>query len=272
MRPLRWLVRHGAACLAACLLTLSSALAGQTCEREPPGALEVYSALELAHDAFDALDASGARVAFIARAGQNLSRYGLHYSHIGLVWRDHPQGRWTVVHLLNECATERADLFNQGLGDFFLDSMVEYDTLIIIPGEDVQQRLVEALAAGRERELFTAHYSLLAYPFATEYENSNQWVLEFFAARMLGGAQPKTRRAAQDWLRGAGFLPSAIHVSALERLGAGLTRVNVRFDDHPRAARVAGTFETVTVDSMEAFLPRVDPGCRELHLSLAHPL
>lgn len=245
--------------------------AGQTCIERAPTPVDAYRALELAERTFEALDASGAEVAIVARSGQDLSRYGLNYSHLGLVWRDHPEGRWTVVHLLNECGTDHAALFNQGLGDFFLDGMAKYKTLLMIPDPIVGARLALALADHHAADLFTPQYNMLAYPFATQYENSNQWALEFIAPRLANNQGLTTRETVQAWLRVARYRPTTIHLSALERLGAEVSRTNVRFDDHPFERRMAGEIDTVTVESVETFLRMADPGLREITLSVEDP-
>ena len=118
-----------------------TAAAGQSCEERSPDAAAVQRALGLAHEAQQRLDASGANVALIARAGQNLSRFGVRYSHLGFVWRDHPKGAWRVVHELNQCGTASSDIFDNGLGNFFLDDLWKMEAVILIPGASTQQQL-----------------------------------------------------------------------------------------------------------------------------------
>jgi hypothetical protein len=248
------------------IVVIPTAHAGQNCEARPLSAFEVANALQLAKKSFDALDQSGASVAIIARAGQNLSRYGLTYSHLGIVWRDHPDGRWTVVHLLNHCGTARGDLFNQGLGDFFMDSMFRYQTLIMIPSPAIQARIADALTNGTAGEMFSANYNMLAYPFATDSENSNQWALEMLAASLAQDSAIHSRAAAQGWLSSNGYRATTLHLSAFERLGAELTRVNISFDNQPFDRRMSGEIDTVTVDSIEEFLRAHDSGLRELRI------
>ena len=49
----------------------------------------------------------------LGRAGQDLSKYGLRWSHLGFALREAPPmgevpGRWRVVHKLNACGSDRA--------------------------------------------------------------------------------------------------------------------------------------------------------------------
>ena len=78
---------------------LPAAHAGRACEERAPDAVVTQRALQLAHETFERLTKSGAQVALIARAGQDLSRYGVRYSHLGFVWRDHPKGAWRVIQV-----------------------------------------------------------------------------------------------------------------------------------------------------------------------------
>jgi len=95
---------------------------------------------------------------------------------------------------------------------------------------------------------------MVAYPWATDYQQSNQWAIELMAVAM--GARGASRDAAQDWLKSAGYEPTELHVSTLQRLGARLTTANVSFDDHPNVLRFTGRIRTVTVDSVMAWLQR----------------
>lgn len=252
-----------------CLITLHTAAhAGSACSERAPTPESVQQALDLALSAKNALEDSGAQVALIARAGQDLSKYHLRFSHLGIVWRDHPEGRWLLVHELNECGTARSALFNEGLGNFFLDDMYTYETQIVIPGEAMQQRIVQLLRAGAARRLHEPQYNMLAFPYATKYQNSNQWALEMLAAANASDAKINTREQAQAWLKLAGYRPTTLDIPTFTRLGGRLFRANIAFDDHPFDRRMAGKIDTVTVESIVTFIESRDVEARELNLSL----
>ncbi|MGI9026290.1 MAG: DUF2145 domain-containing protein [Burkholderiaceae bacterium] len=244
------------------------ASAGQTCEENKPTATTVYRALTLAQRVNEKLESSGAEVALIARAGQDLTKYGLRYSHLGFVVRDHPDGPWTVVHELNECATADSALFTQGLGTFFLDDMFRYESLIVIPEPRIQQRLRGLLLGRAFVRMHEAHYSVVAYPFSTRYQNSNQWALELLAVASAEEGQIATRAEAQAWLRDAGFVPTTLQIDAMQRLGARMFKANVAFDDHPFDRRMAGQIDCVTVESIAAFVAEREAGSRALTVGL----
>src|SRR5690606_27296697 len=118
-----------AAGLALALLAgAPAAQAGRSCETRKltPQALE--KGLDLAARTVAALDASGAQVVVLGRAGQDLRKYGQHYSHVGLAYRAEG-GQWRVVHKLNQCGTASASVYRQGLGDFFLDDLWRHEAV-----------------------------------------------------------------------------------------------------------------------------------------------
>ncbi|HZW75013.1 MAG TPA: DUF2145 domain-containing protein [Caldimonas sp.] len=239
----------------ACVATVASA--GRSCEQRPPTALAVTRGMDLAERTAARLTKTGADVVVIARAGQNLSEYGLRYSHLGFAYRE-GEGKnavWRVVHKLNDCGTAHASLYRQGLGEFFLDDPWQYEAAIVVLSPQAQAHLravlVDNAAVAR---LDTPAYSVVAYPWSSRYQQSNQWAIETLA--LAEDPQAATRERAQAWLRLHGYEPTTLHLSAFKRLGAQLTRANVAFDDHPNEKRFSDRIETVTVDSVFRWLER----------------
>ena len=110
----------------ALLLGATAAQAGRRCEAAKPTPQVIERGLNLAQRTAAALDAAhardGTRVVLLARAGQDLTRYGQHWSHVAWAYRT-PEGPWRVVHKLNECGTDQSIITRQGLGEFFLDDL-----------------------------------------------------------------------------------------------------------------------------------------------------
>lgn len=246
------------ALLAAALLAAATAAhAGRPCEEKPPTTRQVEQGLNLAQATARQLDASGAQVVLLARAGQDLSKYGLKWSHLGFVYKDATQqpAVWRVMHKLNHCGTDHAALYRQGLGEFFLDNPYRYDAAFVVLKPELQQALLPILADNARVARFNERrYSMVAYAFGTTYQQSNQWVLETLAGAAAPGVV--SRRAAQDWLKAQDYQPTDLHLSTLTRLGGRLTQANIAFDDHPSARRFSSHIDTVTVDSMFAWLQR----------------
>ncbi len=252
------------AALAAALALCTPAQAGQPCAERPLAPHEVVLSMDLAQRTVQALDASGASVALVARAGQDLSRYRLRYSHMGIAVRDHPKGRWTVVHELNDCGSAVSGLYDEGMGNFFLTDLYRHEAQLLIPDLDAQARLAKLVATRTPVRLHEPRYNMLSYVYSTKYQNSNQWVLEILAAGLAPAGQVETRSEAQKWLRSIGFRPPTVEISAATRLGARMFRANVAFDDHPYERRMAGQIDTVTTDAVVRMLRMVDPQARTL--------
>lgn len=227
-----------AALLSLLLLNLAlvtPVAAGQTCTEKALTPDVARKALTMALKTRDQLDNSGANLVLLGRVGSDLSKYGLRYSHLGIIWREHPKGRWLVVHLLNQCGTASSTLYDEGLGNFFLDDMFTFEALLIIP------------------------YSLIASPWATLYQNSNQWPLELVAAALATDDTVHDRSQAQQWLKEHDYVPTALPISSLERLGARVFSANVQFDDHSSEERRKGRYNAVTVESVRQFIVKTDP-------------
>lgn len=249
--------------LAATLaLAAHAAVAGRPCEDRPLEARAVERGMALAETTARVLDASGASVVVLARAGQDLSRYGLTYSHLGFAYRDTPaQGTpvWRVAHKLNHCGSAEAALYRQGLGEFFLDRPHRYEAAFVVLSADAQARLLPLLRDNaRLAAWHTPHYNMLAYPWAQTYQQSNQWALETLAGALEPAAS--TRARAQAWLQLRGYEPTTQRLGPLTRLGARATAANIAFDDHPNEKRFSDRIETVTVDSVFAWLQRAQLG------------
>lgn len=242
---------------AALLLAAWPAWAGRHCEARPPDAQAVHRGLELALRTDAALRATGARVVVLARAGQDLSKYHLQWSHLGFAYRDGEaaDAPWRVLHKLNDCGSTTADLHRQGLGEFFLDDPYRYLAALAVLTPELQARLLPLLQDNHQAaRLHTAAYSMVAYPWAQRYQQSNQWLIETLA--LAAEPSASTRERAQAWLRFKGYEPSVFRLSPLVRLGARLTAANVAFDDHPDAKRYSNRIETVSADSVLEWLSR----------------
>lgn len=255
--------RFAMAVFTAVALGAPMAHAGRSCAApQPPKTQTVERAMTLAEQTLRALDQSGAQVVVLARAGQDLSKYGLRYSHLGLAYQQ-PDGKgghvWRVLHKLNQCGTAESAIYRQGLGEFFLDDLWQFEAAWAVPTPAVQAKLL-ALLQDEPRALQLHHkpYSMVAYPWSLRYQQSNQWAIETLAAaiapEMAGGRA--TRQQSQTWLQANGYLASTLNIGAATRLGARLSKANVAFDDHPSEKRFSDRIETVTVDSVFAWLTR----------------
>lgn len=246
MRPPAWL-------LALCLAWPLAAQAGMQCEIQAATPQKLADATATAMRVVAALDETDAAVALVARVGTDLSKQGLVYSHVGFALRDHVDGRWTVLHLLNECGTARSALHAQGLVNFFSDDLVNQDARIVWLQPALAQRLADHLRGLPQNALHEQAYNLIARPGSGDYQNSTAWVLETLAA-MASTPKLQDRRSAYAWAQRDGFRPDTIHIAYTKRVLGGLFGANTIFTDHSVGTRLSGDYSVVTVRSIFRYL------------------
>ena len=239
--------------LAALLALAPLAHAGGGCKLEHASAAQVATAAGAAERMRSTLDASDAPLALVARIGTDLSRFGQKYSHVGIAVRDHADGRWTVVHLLNVCGTDRSGIYAEGLTNFFLDEMVSYDGAVELLEPALAQKLAERLARD-PLALHERRYNVIARWDSERYQNSTAWVLEQLVSAAHDLDPALGRHAAHAQLAADGYRPDVLHIPYAERLAGGLFMPNVAFTDHPLGARLSGEYPVVTVRSIFDYL------------------
>lgn len=256
-------MRHGWLIIFVLLFSnpwLCSGLKARECVTRYPEMETTARMFDMALSIRHALDPVSPSVdlVMLARGGQDLSRFGLVYSHLAFAFRT-ADGRWRVVHELNECKADRSDLYREGLVNFVGESVLRADVLVIVPRADLRARLKELLTSGdgTARMLHEPSYSLVAYPFSTRYQNSNQWVLEVLAASAMPFFDsPISREMTQRWLKDKGYSPSILHIKMHERIAARLWVSNANTVDHPASERLSGDYSVVTVDSVVDFMKK----------------
>ena len=246
MRSPAWL-------LALCLAWPLTADAGTQCEIQPATPQKLADATATTMQVVAALEAADAPVALVARIGTDLSKQGLVYSHVGFALRDHADGRWTVLHLLNECGTARSALHAQGLVNFFSDDLVNQDARIVWLQPALAQRLADHLRGLPQNALHEQAYNLIARPGSNEYQNSTAWVLETLAAT-ASTPELQDRRVAYVWAQRDGFRPDTVHIAYTKRVLGGLFGTNTIFTDHSVGTRLSGDYPIVTVRSIFRYL------------------
>lgn len=248
----------------------ANAHAGRSCEEKKLSPQTLERGLLLAENTLKVLETGEHKVVVLARAGQDLTKYGVHYSHVGFAYRQ-PDGRgghvWRVLHKLNHCGTDVAAIYRQGLGEFFLDDLWRHEAVFAVPSPEAQERLLALLLD--ERQSLRMHhkpYSIVSYAWGRKYQQSNQWAMETMAAAMEPAV--RSRAQAQAWLQLRGYEPATLRLDALTRLGGRISAANVAFDDHPAAKRFSDRIETVTADSVLKWLESSELGGPLVHIGL----
>lgn len=241
------------------IIILSCAMvaqAGQSCEGGAKEIKTIETAIDFSQKTIDKLEALNApgRLFIVGRIGQDLSKYDLKYSHGAYVYKEDES--WIAIHELNGCGTASSSIYHEGLANFFLDDMFEYEASVSIVDEKYSKALMDVLKNNQKvLRTHSNNYNLLAYPYSTKYQNSNGWLLETMmqAIAIKNGLEIHDRDEAQGLLKTVGYTGTTLEINALTRLGARISKANVAFDDQPFEQRMQGHITTVTYDGMLKF-------------------
>ncbi len=217
------------------------------------------------------LEASGTRVAIVARSGLNLRWFGMRYSHAGLSLQASRDSRWAVRQLYFSCDEQAPRLFDQGLSAFLLgteDPALGYLSALLLPAEAAATLEPVALDNARALTLLGSSYSANAYPFDTRHQNCNQWLAELLGLAWGGALDPdlKPRAAAQTWLMTQGYGGSPFSVGWRPLLGLTALSPFLNRDDHPEHEQAQARFVVSMPESIETFVRAQVPGAQRVEL------
>lgn len=268
---MRRFARLTVAALALCAGSTAWAGLPTFCERpRAVTALEQDRVLRFAGAVKDELERSGGRVALIARAGVDLSRFDLLYSHAGVALRDNPGSRWGVRQLYYACEESRPRLFDQGMSGFALGAETPthgHVSLLFLPEEQAAQLERAALDKPLALSLLAGRYSANAYAFSTRYQNCNGWVAELLASAWGHlAAGEHVRAQAQDWLRSQGYAAGPVRIPSHLLMFAGQFVPLVHMNDHPVEDIHALALKVSVPDAIAGFVQRTVPGTRRVEL------
>ena len=242
------------------------------CEREDDiTAAQQDRVLRFAGVVRQELERSGGKVALISRAGTDLSRFGLLYSHAGVALRDEAAGAWAVRQLYYACDDARPHLFDQGISGFALGADAPssgHVSLVFLPDDDS----AELERAARDKQLALAllagKYSANAYAYGTRYQNCNQWVAELLAGAWGGvvGDGVHVREQAQAWLRDQGYVAGPVKVPGHMLMFAGQFVPLVHTNDHPVEDLHALALQVSLPASIETFVRRRAPAAQRVEI------
>ena len=218
------------------------------------------------------LEKSGQRLALISRAGLDLGRFGVRYSHAGFSLKHSPDTPWAIRQLYYACDEKQPHIFDQGLLGFLLgmnEPGLGYVSVVFLPEADAAALERAALDKRQALQLLGATYSANAYPFSLQYQNCNQWVIEVMAAARGGllegqGGTPKLRERAQGWLQAQGYIPSVIDVGWRPLMWATAFVPWLHNDDHPAGDQAQAIYRVSMPAAIENFVRTQVPGAQRL--------
>jgi len=272
MLPRRAAAALRVAVAALALSASASASAGMPvfCERgKEVSAAEQDRVLRFAGTVKRELEASGGSVALIARAGLDLSRFDLLYSHAGVALKE-ADSVWTVRQLYYACDESRPRIFDQGVAGFALGADAPgrgHVSLVFLDRDEAAQLEQAARDKPLALALLAGRYSANAYAFGTRYQNCNQWVAELLASAWGGiERREKPREQAQDWLREQGYSAGPVKLKSRWLMFAGQFVPLVHLDDHPLDDLYALSLRVSVPASIEDFAHRRSPQARRVEL------
>ena len=184
----------------------AGAASGRFCDLQSPlTATQQDRLLSFAAIAKRELEASGHRVAIVARSGLNLARFGIRYSHAGISLAANPNGPWSVRQLYYACDEGQPRLYDQGLPGFLFgtdDPSLGYLSVVLLPAPSAAPLESAALDTPRALALLGVGYSANAHAYSTRYQNCNQWLIELLAGAWGAGEGGREPRSA-GWRRKA---------------------------------------------------------------------
>jgi hypothetical protein len=268
-RPLAALV------LLAAAATPGHAGLGRWCDAPAdPGADAQSRLLQFAGVIKTTLDASGRRLAIVARSGLDLERFGQRYSHAGVSLLGNPQSPWAVRQLYYACDERLPRLFDQGMAGFAMGLHGRgpgFISALLLPPESAAALEAAVLDDRRALDLLGSVYSANAHAFSPRYQNCNQWLAEMLhSAWAVPGADPgPPRAAAQAWLLRSGYEPTVFEVGWRPLMWLAETSPWLHSDDHPAEDIEQQRFRVSMPASIEAFVRQREPLAERVEFCLA---
>ncbi|MEQ6291851.1 DUF2145 domain-containing protein [Vogesella sp. GCM10023246] len=241
------------------------------CDRPPAQSAVQKNRLLLFSEAVkNVLQQSGSQAAIVARAGLDLDRFAIRYTHAGISLRQSPNTPWSVRQLYYACDDSQPHIYDQGLSGFLLDSHQQdsaYVSILLLPARAEEQLAATALDRAQALAVLGAQYSANAYAFSTRYQNCNQWLAELLA-RAWGElpAADAPREAAQRWLQQAQYQPSSIDVKYGFMVWAAYLVPLLHNSDHPAANLAARHYQVSMPAAIEQFVRAQWPDSRRIEL------
>jgi len=284
----RWRARVAALALAAAVAPASHAGLGRYCDvPADPGALAQDRLLQFAGVIKSTLDASGQRLAIVARSGLDLGRFGQRYSHAGVSLLGNPQSAWAVRQLYYACDEKLPRLFDQGMAGFMMglrSASQGFVSVLLLPPERAAALEQAVLDDRQALALLGATYSANAHAFSQRYQNCNQWLAEMLATAWAApgagagagagagggsGAEPDApRAAAQAWLLQSGYEPTVFDVGWRPLMWLAALSPWLHSDDHPAEDIAQQRFRVSMPAAIESFVRQREPSAERIEFCL----
>lgn len=214
------------------------------------------------------LEASGQQAALVARSGLSLGWLGERYSHAGVSSRASANTPWSVRQLYYACDEQHPRIFDQGMSGFVVgtsDASLGYVSIVTLPPEATRQLDQAARNNATALALLGPDYSANAYPYATRYQNCNQWLAELMATAWRETPAQPDRQDAQSWLLTQGYEPTELRIWRPLLSAASLVSW-LNFDDHPDTLLSSGRLQISLPPALERFARQLWPDAQRTEI------
>jgi hypothetical protein len=211
------------------------------------------------------LAAKGVRVAILARAGRPPAELppGMYYTHAAFIVYSEittHDGRHLpgyAIHNLYQVAgqADRSALIQDFPVDFF-SAVTQLEAGVIIPSEELQQRLLAVITSPTYSALHDPHYSVIANPYTVGLQNCTEFVLDVVVAAIYQTQDIQQIKAAEKRY----FMAQTVEVNPFKLMLGALFAADVALSDQ------AGIPVTATFEKIGEFLRQYDVGSDVLTL------
>jgi len=186
----------------------------------------------------------GASAFIIARIGQPKSELpkGINFTHTAIAvyseitLDDGKKVKGYAIHNLYQDAknSNESSLVTDYPVDFFW-GVQELKAGIIIPSPELQQKIIEVIASGKNKILHNPKYSLIANPFNNKYQNCTEHTLNIINAAIYQTTDMDQLKANTK----AYFKPQRVHVSRFKLSLGSMFADGVTTKDHKGKVKTA---------------------------------
>jgi hypothetical protein len=201
----------------------------------------------------------GARVALLARVGRPRNQLppGFGYTHssfavysIIMAADGRKMPGYSIYNLYQrDKEPDVSDLIQDFPADFFAGVQV-LEAGVIIPSPEVQRRLLKVITSSIYKKLHNPRYSVIANPFALDYQNCTEHTLDILFAAIYETDNIRQIKKNEE----AYFKPQPVNVNPVKLALGSLFSAEIKLSDHP-GQPVTATFETIG-----RFLQKYDAG------------
>ena len=186
----------------------------------------------------------GARAFIIARVGQPKSKLpkGIDFTHTAIAvysditLADGQKAKGYAIHNLYQDADNggKSALVTDYPVDFFWGAH-ELKAGIIIPTPELQAKIIDVIATGKNKRVHNPKYSLIANPFNNKYQNCTEHTLNVINSAIYQTTDMKQLKANAK----AYFQPQRVKVSGFKLALGGLFADGITTKDHKGKVKTA---------------------------------